>query len=196
MTLSLELPSSKIIQRHMNTFAVLVLDLLPVSMNISLAHLPSTHFKRVLPHSLLVGVISALGILTGFVPSLSAPASMMFSNAAYAQAAVTPEEVQNYARSVLAIEPIRLQAYNEIKRLTGSGDVPAIACYQPNSLNNLNRDIRSIAVEYCHQSIQIVERNQLTIGRFNTITTTLQSDPDLASRIQDAMVQLQRASSN
>jgi len=89
----------------MNTFTVLVFDPLPGSMNISLAHLPSTDFKRVLPHSLLVGVISALGILTGFVPSLSAPTSMMFSNAAYAQAAVTPEEVQNYARSVLAIEP-------------------------------------------------------------------------------------------
>lgn len=161
-------------------------------------HLTRYRLKPRLVRSLIVSVISALGLISGLVPSLQISpldrtASVVISNSAYAQAnAITSEEVQNYARSVLAIEPVRQEAYNQIKQITGDRDVPAIACHQPNSLNNLNRDIREIAVDYCNQSIAIVEQNDLTIGRFNVITTSQQSDPDLQQRIQEELIRLQR----
>lgn len=147
--------------------------------------------------SLKITLISTIGILLGCVPSLQPrAASVVFSNAAYAQdqspGQITNEEVQNYARSVLAIEPLRQTAYNEIKRISGSAQVPPIACDQPNSLNNLGRDIRAIAVNYCNSAISIVEDNDLTIRQFNIITTNVQSNPELASRIQSELIRLQQ----
>lgn len=169
----------------------------------SLSHPLFTHLSRyrspMVSRSLVVGLLATLGLLSGAVPKLGAQSpAAMFSNAAYAQTttttAVSNEEVRNYARSLLSIEPIRLTAYEEIKRISGSDRVPAIACHQPDSLNNLNRNIREIAVNYCTQAISIVASNNLSIGRFNTITSLLQNDRALASRIQDELVRLQQAS--
>lgn len=158
----------------------------------SFNHLPAFVFKR-LPQSLLIGILSTLGCLASVVPSQhSALPDLVIGSPAYAQDAVSNAEVQNYARSVMAIEPLRQEAYNAIKQITGSDNVPPIACHQPRSLNNLNRNIRQIAVDYCRRSISIVESNSLTISRFNVVTTALQNDPDLAARIQEAMVQIQR----
>lgn len=117
--------------------------------------------------------------------------SVFLGTAAYAQSAVSNQEVQNYARSILEIEPVRQNAYDAIKRITGS-DVPPIMCNRPASLNNLSREVREIAVNYCRQSAQIAASHGLSADRFNAITAALQSDPDLAARIQEAMVQIQR----
>jgi hypothetical protein len=170
------------------------LDLLLTLMIKSFSHLSLLVAKR-LPQSLLVGMVSTLSLLMGVAPSQDvALPTLVIGSPAYAQDLISNDDVQNYARSVLAIEPLRLDAYNAIKRITGSENVPAIACHQPRSLNNLSRNIRQIAIDYCAQSIQIVERNSLTISRFNVITTALQNDPDLAARIQEAMMQIQRTS--
>ncbi|NJL39234.1 MAG: DUF4168 domain-containing protein [Leptolyngbyaceae cyanobacterium RM2_2_4] len=161
-------------------------------------HLVRVRLKPRLVRPLVIGLLSTVSLISGLVPSLQVnslnrTATVVVSNSAYAQAnAVSNQEVQNYARSVLAIEPIRQAAYNQIKEITGDRDVPAIACHQPASLNNLSRNIREIAVNYCNQSIAIVEQNDLTIGRFNVITTTQQSDPDLQRRIQEELIRLQR----
>jgi hypothetical protein len=148
---------------------------------------------------LVISILSTVSLVFGLVPgfqtnSLDRTAAVAISNSAYAQAnSITNQEVQDYARSVLAIEPIRQETYNQIKQIIGDRDVPAIACHQPNSLNNLNRNIRAIAVDYCDRSIEIVEQNNLTIGRFNVITTSQQSDPDLQQRIQEELIRLQRS---
>ncbi|MBE9181349.1 DUF4168 domain-containing protein [Oculatella sp. LEGE 06141] len=150
-----------------------------------------------LPRSFTIGILSVAGLLFGGVPTLQPQAStLVFSDTASAQTvAITTEEVRNYARSVLAIEPIRQTAYDEIKRISGSNQVPAIACHRPDSLTSLGRDIRRIAVQYCNQAIGIVEGNALTITRFNTITTNLQSSPELATQIQDELIRLQQGTS-
>jgi Domain of unknown function (DUF4168) len=145
---------------------------------------------RLLMRSLLAGAISAIGLLTGWVPMVYSSSSDSFAlerdYTASAQAVnVSNEEVQRYARSVRAIEPIRQAAYDAIKRILGSRQVPSVACHRPNSLNNLNQNIRQIAVNYCNRAIQIVEQNNLTINRFNTITVASQSDSELAARIQE-----------
>lgn len=146
--------------------------------------------------SIAIGAFSVLGILAGLTPSVQ-PRSLAlnWSTAAYAQN-LSQEDINNYARSVLGIEPIRQDAYREIKAIVGSGEVPPIACHQPNSLSGLNRNIREIAVQYCNSAIAIVERNNLSISRFNDITVDLRNNNSLASRIQQAMVRIQQEGSS
>jgi hypothetical protein len=194
----LELPSLKIVQNNRPLRSILILDLLHAIMNKPF-HLIRDRLKPRLVRPLVIGILSTVSLVSGLIPSfqvdlLDRTATVAISNSAYAQAnAITSQEVQNYARSVLAIEPIRQETYNQIKQIIGNRDVPAIACHQPNSLNNLNRNIREIAVNYCNQSIAIVEQNDLTIGRFNVITTSQQSDPELQQRIQEELIRLQRS---
>jgi hypothetical protein len=147
---------------------------------------------------LIVSTLSTVGLLLGVVPSFKpAPDSSTFhftlSHTAYAQAgqAVSNEEVQSYARSVLAIEPIRVKAYKEIQQMTGSDDVPVVACHRPSSLSDLPENIRDVAIDYCNQAIAIVERNNLTITRFNQITIAHQNNRGLSDRIQQVINQLQ-----
>ncbi|GAB4378632.1 MAG: hypothetical protein Kow00121_31020 [Elainellaceae cyanobacterium] len=155
------------------------------------------NINRLLTRSLLLGTLSIAGILLGVVPAVQ-PASgfswsgleLNFNHAAYAQA-VTDEEIIDYARSVLAIEPLRQDAYEQIKQITGSANVPSIACHRPSSLNELPGNVREIAVSYCNQAIAIVESNNLTISRFNAITVAHQSDSALSDRIQQAILRLQ-----
>ncbi|NJR63227.1 MAG: DUF4168 domain-containing protein [Cyanobacteria bacterium CRU_2_1] len=155
--------------------------------------MPSLSVKPFLARSLIIGAISTASILFGLVPNLQHPTSgftLDFNTAAYAQS-ISDEEVISYARSVLAIEPFRQAAYEQIKQITGSSNVPQIACHRPSSLNELPSNIRQIAIDYCNQAISIVESNSLTISRFNEITVAHQSDSTLSERIQQIILQLQ-----
>lgn len=161
-------------------------------MNVSFRRLSQPRSKPFWPQALTVGFISAVSLLSGFTPSvLPQTSGLQFNSAAQAQT-VSAAELRNYAQSVLSIEPIRQTAYNEIKRISNSGVVPAIACHRPSSLNSLNRNIREIAINYCNRSIEIVESNDLTITRFNAITSALQNDDALQSRIQEEMIRIQQ----
>lgn len=148
-------------------------------------------FQQLLVQGFAVGLLSTVGSLLELVPTVQ-PGSfqLSFGTTAYAQD-VSNQEVQSYARSVLAMEPIRVAAYGRIQQITGSQEVPAVACHRPSSLSDLPDNIRQIAIDYCNQAIAIVESNNLTITRFNQITVAHQSDPDLSSRIQQAINQLQ-----
>lgn len=147
-----------------------------------------------------VGTLSAGAILFGLLPNVQSVAldlkrfdlnfDISFDIVAHAQA-VSEQEIQSYARSVLAIEPIRVNAYDQIQKITGSSEVPAVACHRPSSLSNLPENIRDIAIDYCNQAIAIVERNNLTISRFNQITVTHQSNRELFERIQREINRIQ-----
>lgn len=146
---------------------------------------------RLLLQALIAGTVSTVGVLLGVIPSIPSGSFYPdFAAKAYAQD-VSEQEVQSYARSVLAIEPIRQAAYNKIKQMTGSDKVPVVACHRPSSLSELPENIRGVAIEYCNQAIAIVERNNLTITRFNQITVAHQSDTGLADRIQQLINRIQ-----
>lgn len=161
--------------------------------------LPQFDLQRRLAQALVVSTLSTVGLLLGIVPSFKpAPAGFLFhlslSDTAYAQTesqAVSNDEVQSYARSVLAIEPIRVKAYKDIQQMSGSEDVPVVACHRPSSLSELPENIRDVAIDYCNQAIAIVERNNLTITRFNQITIAHQNNRGLSDRIQQVINQMQ-----
>jgi negative regulator of sigma E activity len=160
-----------------------------------IAHqMPFFNVKRWLSRSVMVGVGAVVSLGLGLVPSIQPnvpaagqPLTVSFGSAAYAQS-ISDQEVANYARSVLAIEPLRQSAYDQIKGISGS--VPRIECHRPSSLNDLPDNVRQIAVNYCNQAISIVESNSLTISRFNAIRVAQDSDSSLLNRIQQSIMEL------
>ena len=144
--------------------------------------------------SLVVGAFATVG-LSGLDPDLSKRSPLAFSSVAYAQDVGDPD-VTNYAQAVLEMEPVRQTAFDEIKKLIGSGDIPPIVCHKPESLDALPGNARQIALNYCSQSQKIVESNRLSITRFNAITVDMQNDPNLKTRIQNELLRIQNASSS
>lgn len=154
-----------------------------------------THnFKLIIGRSLLITTISSLGWLTGLAPSISPTQSygLYWGNMAQAQD-FSDQEITDYARAVLAMEPRRKEAYEEIKGISG-GSVPPVICNETRSINDLNRSIRTIAVNYCDQARKIIESHNLTVSRFNSITLAQKSNPAIKARIQAELVRLQQAS--
>jgi len=112
---------------------------------------------------------------------------------------VSESEVRRYAQAVLAIEPLRQNAYNTIQQLLGNAQVPSIACHHqnviPSSLPNAET-VRQIVRNYCDRSTEIVSTNGLSIARFNEITMQLRGNPVLQQRVQAELIRLQQFPSN
>lgn len=147
-----------------------------------------------LRQSLLLGIISTAALASGWAPGLygqSSSPSLVFGAAAQAQE-ISNEEITIYARSVLAIEPRRDRAYNEIKGIVG-GSVPRVVCNETQEINRLSGNVRGIAVNYCQQAKKIIETNGLTVSRFNQLTLLQQANPAVKQRIQAELLRLQQA---
>jgi hypothetical protein len=150
-----------------------------------------------LSRSLLAAILSTMSCFTGLTPSISlkSAAILDFNSAASAQQSapsLSAAEITNYARSLLDIEPLRQEYYNQIKQgLTGRQQMPQIICSDTDSVNNLPRNIREEAIAYCQKSIEIVEKNGLTIQQFNNITNLLTQDTRILERITAELLRLQ-----
>ena len=103
-------------------------------------------------------------------------------------------EVTNYAKAVLGMEPVRQQAFEEIKKLIGSKDVPQVICNDPTSINALPGKAKDIAGNYCNHSQKIVEDSGLTVERFNKITVEIQNNNNLKKQLYNTLLYLQKAS--
>lgn len=103
-------------------------------------------------------------------------------------------EVTNYAQSVLAMEPKRQQAFEEIKKLIGGKEIPKIVCDDLSSMNALPNKAKDIAVNYCNDSQKIVTEHSLTIERFNEITLEIKNNTALKRQIYNTLIRLQNES--
>lgn len=137
--------------------------------------------QRMLEKSFLFGALAVVGL---------ASSAFAFSSQVDAQ---SPTEITNYAKSVLAMEPERRQAFEEIKKLIGGREIPQIVCSNSNTLNGLPNKARDIAVNYCNRSQKIVEQNGLTIDNFNKITRDLQSNDKLKTDVYNTLLRLQKS---
>ncbi|MCT7951745.1 DUF4168 domain-containing protein [Ancylothrix sp. C2] len=140
----------------------------------------------------LICLLAGVGVGAGAVPSFLEKQPLLGVGVAVAQN-FSDQEITSYARTVLKLEQVRLQAYDDIKQKIGSGDIPNIVCNQAETLNALNAEVRPIAINYCNSSKQIVETNGLTSTKFNAITASQQNNPALQKRIQDEITRLQKA---
>jgi len=105
---------------------------------------------------------------------------------------LSDEEVTNYAKAVLAIEPFRRAAYNQVEQ--NSSKVPLIICNQPQTLADLPLDVKEIAVNYCTSSLEIAQRNGFTVTRFNDITANLPAYRDLRQLLEYELLRQQKNS--
>ncbi|MBE9130035.1 MULTISPECIES: DUF4168 domain-containing protein [unclassified Coleofasciculus] len=146
------------------------------------------HLKN-LSRSLAVVILATASCLSGVIPELSDNSlTLVFSNSAYAQSSVSDPEITSYAQAILAMEPLRQETYNEIKKIIGY--VPEIQCHLPDSINKLPNEARKIAENYCRQSLSLVA-NYLNPPRFNEITRLADKNEDLRRRIQRRLLELQ-----
>lgn len=105
---------------------------------------------------------------------------------------LTAEEIESYAKAILAIEQSRQVASKEIQQMTNNNTVPDINCTKAESIAALPKNIQGIAVNYCKQSKTFIDETQgLTMAKFNAITVTAQSNPELQQRLQSELVRLQ-----
>ncbi|AFY34559.1 DUF4168 domain-containing protein [Calothrix sp. PCC 7507] len=142
--------------------------------------------QRKLSQSFFYGAIASVSVVTSV---------LVISTKTNAQTpAVNNTEVNSYAQAVLAMEPARQKAFEEIKKLIGGREIPKIVCNDSNSINGLSSQAKDIAVNYCNRSQKIVEDNGLSIDRFNKITVELQNNNDLKQQVLNRLIHLQKVS--
>jgi hypothetical protein len=100
--------------------------------------------------------------------------------------------VTQYADAILAIEPVRQAAANEMKAVMGDRPLPVVICSQADTVKSLSKEAREIAVSFCNQTKGIIEGAGLSIAQFNQITQSHAIDPALKQRIQEELAKLQQ----
>jgi Domain of unknown function (DUF4168) len=140
-----------------------------------------------LSRPLLLGTItSLLGILGGIIPDFTATQpSSLFASVAQAQEFSDPD-LRNYAAALMQIEPIRQSALAQVSR-ANSGGLPNLVCNQPNTMEGLNSEAKSLFVKYCNQCESIAASRGLSIDRFNQITQAVRANPQLQNRVRSFM---------
>jgi Domain of unknown function (DUF4168) len=106
---------------------------------------------------------------------------------------VSNAELRKYALAIIEIEPLRVEALQEIRSRV-SGDLPSLMCHQPGNMNGLSADARQIFVNYCDRANTIVSKHGLTMANFNRITAAVSSNPSLRERLQRQVNCLQNGS--
>ncbi len=144
-----------------------------------------TNVARMLYKSFFIGSLAAIGFFASSTVS-SAKAD------AQSAASVDNNEIVKYSRALLTIEQSRLQAFDEIKKISEGKKVPTIACNKPQTIDALPKKARDIAKKYCQRSESIVKDSGLSIQRFNNITLRLRNDDSLKKQIHNTLLRLQK----
>jgi hypothetical protein len=140
-------------------------------------------------------ILSQSLILVTITTTTQISITFSINTTAFAQTPnINSTEVTNYAKAVLAMEPVRQQAFEEIKKLIGSKDIPKIICNDPNTVNALPGKAKDVAIKYCNKSQKIVEENKLTTERFNQITVEIQNSNTLKKQVYNTLLRLQKTS--
>jgi Domain of unknown function (DUF4168) len=142
---------------------------------------------------IITGAIALTGLLCGVVPEFSKQSvSLTFSSSVYAQTNITDEQITKYARAVWTMETLRQATYNDIKKIMGSAEVPNITCGDSQSLRSLPKEVKELAINYCNEAINFVQKEGLTTTEFNEITRKIKTDKALETRVQNELIKLQQ----
>ena len=143
-------------------------------------------FHRLSRPLLLGTIVGMLGILGGIVPDLTAAQpSLVFGSAARADE-YTDADLRNYAAALMEIEPIRQSALTQVRANAG-GKLPNLVCNQPNTMEGLNSEAKSLFINYCDRCETIAASRGLSIERFNQITQSVRSSSQLQNRVRSFM---------
>ena len=145
-----------------------------------------SNFYR-LSRPLLLGIMtSLLGILSGIVPDVAAAKPSVLMRVAQAEEFSDPD-LRNYAAALMQIEPIRQSALVQVSRANGGKTLPNLVCNQPNTMEWLNSEAKSLFIKYCNQCETIAAGKGVSIDRFNQITQAVRANPQLQNRVRSFM---------
>ena len=143
--------------------------------------------KRILYQSFFFGAIATVSVI------FNAFSLTHKADAQTPSPTVNNTEINNYAQAVLAMEPVRQNAFGEIKKLIGNGEIPKIVCNDSKSFDGLPKKAQDIATTYCTRAQKIVEDNGLSIDKFNKITLELQNNNiTLKEQVYNTFLRLQQ----
>ncbi|MDB9452987.1 DUF4168 domain-containing protein [Dolichospermum circinale] len=145
----------------------------------------TNRLHQILSQPLILATITTVSLISGTFDFNSQAVAQTFN--------IKDIEITNYVKAVLEMEPVRQQAFEEIKKIIGSKDIPQVICHDSASLNALPTKAQDIAVNYCNQSQQIV-RKFITVERFNEITLEKQKNTTLQKQLYKASLNLQKTS--
>jgi hypothetical protein len=154
----------------------------------------SVGFSSVSSSPTLPLLLVTIAWFAGFTVILAGCSSTPASNSPSPMPTVTSlksEEIESYARAVIAIENKRREAYEEIQEMTNNQTVPDVTCTETKSIAALSKNLQEIAVNYCELSKKFIENEGLTMDKFNAITASAQSDLKLQELIKNELVRLQ-----
>ena len=147
-------------------------------------------FKKFCTYIVNISILATIGIFGGFVPNISRKEhEISFDYYACAQS-YTQQEIVNYSRAGLQIELLRQQTYHDIKTIINQRP-PTITCNQPSTLQNLAPNIRSIANNYCNNTMRIIRDNNLTVQRFNQLKQYYDQRGDFHQEVQQMLLDVQ-----
>ena len=156
----------------------------------SIAKLTTCNINKILFRFFTTGILAATGLFTSIVledhPQFS---RLSFFAYAYAQD-FTQDEVSNYARAGYEVELLRQRVYKEIKEMLNEPP-PDIVCNQPETLQGLSDNVMQIALQYCDDSRQIVQSNNLTINRFNQLKNFYDRGGKFYQQVQSILENIQ-----
>jgi len=142
-------------------------------------------------------VLASLGILLGLAPELSFQSSnnhqrlarVSFSSFAAAQE-ISPEETNNYAKAGFEVEMLRRDIYQQIKAIVNQppGD---IVCDRQETLAELQPEVRELTEQFCNQTLEIVRRNNLSVDRYNELTSYYDRQDSFYQQVQKILLKLQ-----
>lgn len=101
-----------------------------------------------------------------------------------------PTDLINYARVVLEIEPIRRKYYRQAQQIVPGG-VPRNSCFGYDR-QNIPEGLADICGDYLRESMQVLQKYNMSLEQFNAITQRAQVDTNLSQRIQQEMLRLQQ----
>ncbi|MBD1213859.1 MAG: DUF4168 domain-containing protein [Dolichospermum circinale Clear-D4] len=145
----------------------------------------TNRLHQILSQPLILATITTVSLISGTFSFNSPTIAQTFN--------VNDTELTNYVKAVLEMEPVRQQAFEEIKKIIGSKDIPQVICNDPRSVKALPDKAKDIAVNYCNQSQQIVKKF-ITVERFNEITLEKQKNTTLQKQLYKASLNLQKTS--
>lgn len=141
-------------------------------------------------HLLILLSLSTSAIAIGIIPEINWQSkTISISNHAIAQN-VSDEDLRKYAQAAIEIEGLRKTTLSNIENIVGKSKPNQLNCNQEEKFNQLPDNARSLAVNYCSQSENIVKKHGLNNTQFNQIHQQVRQNPALKQKLQAIIGQM------
>jgi hypothetical protein len=140
---------------------------------------------------LLVMGLATFGVVTGIIPEYDGQhQTIKIENKAFAQ---TPSDadLRRYAQAAIEIERLRQATFTSLENMISQEQTSQLACHQPDSINQLPSNARTLVMDYCRSSEGIVKKYGLSNSQFNQITNQVRQNSDLRNRLRNITRSLQ-----